>query len=74
MAERLTPRLLALLCLGVLSVAFSSILIRAAEAPAMSVAFYRNAIAAAILLPIALARSWDQLSAACGRAPGAHLA
>jgi drug/metabolite transporter (DMT)-like permease len=59
--DRLTPRLLALLCLGVLSVAFSSILIRAAEAPAMSVAFYRNAIAAAILLPIALARHPDEL-------------
>jgi drug/metabolite transporter (DMT)-like permease len=59
-AERLTPRLVALLCLGVLSVAFSSILIRAAEAPAMSVAFYRNAIAAAILLPIALARHRDE--------------
>ncbi len=61
MTDRLTPRLLALLCLGVLSVAFSSILIRAAEAPAMSVAFYRNAIAAAILLPIALARHPDEL-------------
>jgi len=54
-------RLLALLALGVVSVAFSSILIRAAEAPAMSIAFYRNAIAAAILLPIALARHRDEL-------------
>lgn len=54
-------RLLALLALGVVSVAFSSILIRAAEAPAMSIAFYRNAIAAAILLPIALVRHRDEL-------------
>ena len=54
-------RLLALLALGVVSVAFSSILIRAAEAPAMSIAFYRNAIAAAILLPIALTRHRDEL-------------
>ncbi|HET9723043.1 MAG TPA: DMT family transporter [Actinomycetota bacterium] len=54
-------RLLALLALGVVSVAFSSIFIRAAEAPAMSIAFYRNAIAAAILLPIALARHRDEL-------------
>ena len=60
MAARLTPRLVALLVLGVVSVAFSSIFIRAAEAPAMSVAFYRNAIAAAILLPIALARHRDE--------------
>ena len=61
MTEPLSPRLVALLALGVVSVAFSSILIRAAEAPAMSVAFYRNAIAAAILLPIALARHRDEL-------------
>jgi drug/metabolite transporter (DMT)-like permease len=54
-------RVFALLALGVVSVAFSSILIRAAEAPAMSVAFYRNAIAAAILLPIALSRHRDEL-------------
>jgi len=59
--DRLAPRLVALLGLGVASVAFSSILIRAAEAPAMSVAFFRNAVAAAILLPIALVRHRDEL-------------
>jgi drug/metabolite transporter (DMT)-like permease len=59
--ERLAPRLVALLGLGVVSVASSSILIRAAEAPAMSVAFFRNAVAAAILLPIALVRHQDEL-------------
>jgi drug/metabolite transporter (DMT)-like permease len=59
--SRLTPKLLLLLALGVVSVAFSSIFIRAADAPAMSVAFYRNAIAAAILLPIALVRHPDEL-------------
>ena len=42
------------------SVAFSSILIRAADAPPLSVAFYRNLIAALILLPIALARHGDE--------------
>jgi drug/metabolite transporter (DMT)-like permease len=57
----LPARLLALLVLGVVSVAFSSILIRWAEAPAMSVAFWRNAMAAAILLPIALVRRRDEL-------------
>ena len=61
MTDRLAPRLVALLGLGVVSVAFSSILIRAAEAPAMSVAFFRNAVAAAILLPIALVRHRDEL-------------
>jgi len=44
----------------VVSVAFSSILIRAADAPPLSVAFYRNLIAALILLPIALARHGDE--------------
>jgi drug/metabolite transporter (DMT)-like permease len=58
--ERLSPRLLGLLALGVVSVAFSSIFIRWADAPAMSIAFYRNAIAAAILLPIALVRHRDE--------------
>jgi drug/metabolite transporter (DMT)-like permease len=51
----------ALLVLGVVSVASSSILIRVAEAPALAVAFYRNAAAAAVLLPIALARHGDEL-------------
>ena len=60
MTERLSPRLLGLLALGVVSVAFSSIFIRWADAPAMSIAFYRNAIAAAILLPMALVRHRDE--------------
>jgi drug/metabolite transporter (DMT)-like permease len=46
----------ALLVLGVVAVSFSSILIRWADAPALAVAFYRNAIAAAVLLPLALIR------------------
>jgi drug/metabolite transporter (DMT)-like permease len=60
-AEPLSPRLVALIALGVVSVAFSSILIRWADAPPMAVAFYRNAIAAAILLPIALVRHRDEM-------------
>lgn len=60
-AHRVSPRLIGLLALGVVSVAFSSILIRIAEAPALSVAFYRNAAAAAVLLPIALARHGEEL-------------
>lgn len=46
--------------LGVVCVAFSSILVRLTEAPSMSIAFWRNALAAAILLPIALARHRDE--------------
>lgn len=61
MTEPPSPRLLSLLALGVVSIAFGSILIRAADAPAMSVAFHRNAIAAAILLPVAAARHRDEI-------------
>jgi drug/metabolite transporter (DMT)-like permease len=59
-ASRPTTRLYLLLGVGVVSVAFSSIFIRWADAPPMSVAFWRNALAAALLLPIALARHRDE--------------
>lgn len=59
--HRPSARVLGLLALGVVSVAFSSILIRVAEAPALAVALYRNLAAAAILLPIALVRHRDEL-------------
>jgi drug/metabolite transporter (DMT)-like permease len=49
------------LALGVVAVSFASILIRWAQAPALSVAFYRNAMAAAVLLPLALARHRDEI-------------
>jgi drug/metabolite transporter (DMT)-like permease len=57
----MSRRQLALLATGVVAVSFSSILIRLADAPALSIAFYRNAIAAAILLPLALVRYGDEL-------------
>lgn len=41
---------------GVLAVSFSAILIRLADAPPLAVAFYRNAMAASLLLPVVLAR------------------
>jgi drug/metabolite transporter (DMT)-like permease len=54
----------ALLALGVVAVAFSSIFIRLAEdAPALAISFYRNAIAAAVLLPLAVVRHGDELRA-----------
>jgi drug/metabolite transporter (DMT)-like permease len=57
----MSRRQLALLATGVVAVAFSSILIRLAEAPALSIAFYRNAIAAAVVAPIAFVRHRDEL-------------
>jgi drug/metabolite transporter (DMT)-like permease len=57
----MSRRHLALLALGVVAVSFASILIRWAEAPALSVAFYRNAMAAAVLLPLALVRHPDEI-------------
>jgi drug/metabolite transporter (DMT)-like permease len=55
------PRHVSLLALGVVAVAFSSILIRLADAPAMSIAFYRVALAAVVVTPLALARHGDEL-------------
>jgi drug/metabolite transporter (DMT)-like permease len=52
----MSARTMALLVLGVVAVSFSSIFIRLTDAPPMTVALYRNAIAAAILLPVAFAR------------------
>jgi drug/metabolite transporter (DMT)-like permease len=57
----MSRRHLAALALGVVAVSFASILIRWARAPALSVAFYRNAMAAAVLLPLALARHRDEI-------------
>jgi len=45
-----------LLAAGVVAVSFSAIFIRLAHAPALAVALYRNAMAAAVLLPLALRR------------------
>jgi drug/metabolite transporter (DMT)-like permease len=63
----MSRRYLALLALGVVAVSFSSILIRWADAPALSVAFYRNAMAAAVLLPLAITRHPGELRALAGR-------
>jgi drug/metabolite transporter (DMT)-like permease len=45
-----------LLALAVLAVSASAILIRLSEAPALAISFYRCAMAAAVLLPIAFVR------------------
>jgi drug/metabolite transporter (DMT)-like permease len=50
-----------LLLLGVVAVSFSAIFIREAHAPALSVALYRNAFSAAMVLPLALVRRRQEL-------------
>ncbi len=69
----MSRRHLALLALGVVAVSFSSILIRWAEAPPLSVAFYRNVMAAAVLLPLALVRHREELRALSARQWGIAL-
>ena len=57
----MSPRTVSLLVLGVLAVSFSAILIRLADAPPLTIALYRNAIAVALLLPFTLARKRSEL-------------
>jgi len=52
-----------LLALGVIAVSFSAVLIREADAPPLSIALYRNAIATLLLLPFALGRHRAELRA-----------
>ncbi|HEX2069676.1 MAG TPA: EamA family transporter [Actinomycetota bacterium] len=54
------PYQIVLLVIGVVAVSFAAIFIRLAEAPALSIAFYRQAMAAALFLPLALGR-WKEL-------------
>jgi drug/metabolite transporter (DMT)-like permease len=51
-----------LLALGVVAVSFSAVLIRWAHAPSLAIAMYRNAIAAALVVPLALARHRRELA------------
>lgn len=50
-----------LLAIGVVAVSFSAIFIRIAEAPSLTIAFYRNAFSALILLPLLLARRRSEI-------------
>jgi drug/metabolite transporter (DMT)-like permease len=59
----MSRRHLALLVIGVLAVSSSSVLVRVADAPAFAIAFYRSAMAAAVLMPLALVRYRDDLRA-----------
>ena len=50
-----------LLVTGVVAVSFAAIFIRYADAPALTIALYRQAMAAALVLPLALARRRGEL-------------
>src|SRR2546430_2290786 len=55
------PRHVLLLAIGVVATSFAAIFIRYADAPTLSIAFYRNAIAAAVALGLAFARRRGEL-------------
>jgi drug/metabolite transporter (DMT)-like permease len=55
------PRQVLLLLVGVVAVSFSAIFIRLADAPALTIAFYRTGIAAALVLPVAVLRRREEL-------------
>lgn len=55
------PRHALLLTMGVVAVSFSAIFIREAHAPALTVAFYRNAFASLLVVPLAMARRREEL-------------
>lgn len=55
------PRQAALLTVGVVAVSFSAIFIRLAHAPSLAIAFYRNAFAAAVILPLAVLKRPGEL-------------
>lgn len=57
----MSPRQAAWLVIGIVAVSFAAIFIRDARAPALSIAFYRNAMAAAVLLPLAALRRREEL-------------
>jgi drug/metabolite transporter (DMT)-like permease len=59
----MSRRHLAFLAVGVVAVSFSSVLIRLADAPPLTVAFWRMAIASAILLPPMLVRRGEEIRA-----------
>lgn len=59
----MSPRHVAWLAIGIVAVSFAAIFIRDARAPALAIAFYRNAMAAAVLLPVAVVRRRQELRA-----------
>ena len=60
--QGIRPYQVVLLVVGVVAVSFAAIFIRLADAPALSIAFYRQAMASALFLPLAIAR-WKEVRA-----------
>jgi len=58
-----TFRQVVLLAVAVVAVSFSAIFIRLAHAPSLTIALYRNAFAAAVMLPLAIVRRPDEFRA-----------
>ena len=50
-----------MLASGVVAISFSGIMVRVTDAPSLAIAFYRNAMAAAVLLPLAFALHGDEI-------------
>jgi drug/metabolite transporter (DMT)-like permease len=69
----MSPRQALLLALAVVAVSFSAIFIRYADAPGISIALYRNALSAAVLLPWALSTRWAEIRRLTGRQWGIAL-
>ncbi len=57
----MSPRHATLLAVGVVAVSFAAIFIRYADASGLTIALYRNALASAVVLPIAVAFRRDEL-------------
>lgn len=60
--NRIDARTLALLAVGVGAVSLSAPLIAATAVPALAIAFWRNAMATAVIAPVALARERSELA------------
>jgi drug/metabolite transporter (DMT)-like permease len=56
-----------LLAVGVVAVSFSAIFIRLADAPSLSIAFYRNALSAIVVVPLVLLRRREELRRLTGK-------
>ena len=77
-------RSVVLLIVGVTAVSFSAVLVREADAPSLTIAFYRCAMASVVLVPLGLARHREeyvrlskrqwQLALASGVVLSAHFA
>jgi drug/metabolite transporter (DMT)-like permease len=69
--NRIDARTLALLALGVGAVSLSAPLIASLAVPALAIAFWRNALATAVIAPVAAVRQRGELGALTARQVGA---